>query len=103
MHKRRQVTRTDGPQAEIVKVLREAGCRVEIIGRPVDLLVQCPAIYVKGYIRLWQPLEIKDVIGKRAPKPRLDKRQKAQAAFLEETATPIATTPAEALRVLGIA
>lgn len=36
---KRYAARVDGNQAEIVKALRGIGCSVEIIGRPVDLLV----------------------------------------------------------------
>lgn len=36
---RRRATRVDGNQAEIVKALRDAGCDVYTLGRPVDLLV----------------------------------------------------------------
>ena len=35
----RQAARTDANQAEIVEALRQVGAHVEIIGRPVDLLV----------------------------------------------------------------
>ena len=35
----RRAARTDATQAEIVKALRKIGCAVEVIGKPVDLLV----------------------------------------------------------------
>lgn len=95
---RRQVTRIDGPQAEIVQALRKVGCRVELVGRPVDLLVH----HARWGDHWWRLLEVKETTGKRAPKPRLDKRQKAQAAFLAETGTPVVTSPIEALRALHL-
>ena len=35
----RYAAKTDDNQQEIVKALRAIGCKVEIIGRPVDLLI----------------------------------------------------------------
>jgi hypothetical protein len=42
MRRRRIIHGVDGPQAGIVKALRKAGRRVEVIGDPVDLLVGWP-------------------------------------------------------------
>jgi hypothetical protein len=80
-HYRRQVTRTDAAQPDIVKALRKAGYRVEIIGRPVDLAVMHPD-YGPGMALL---MEVKTPADKGATKPRKDKRQIEQEAFVAET------------------
>lgn len=47
--RRRQIHRTDGNQAAIVKFARAVGATVDIIGEPVDLLVGW-----KGRNLLWE-------------------------------------------------
>jgi hypothetical protein len=89
----RYATRVDTTQSAIVEALRKAGWTVTQLKWPVDLLCD-----KHGVIRL---LEVKVPVGKRAPKPRLDKRQAAQAEFCARTNTPYVTTPEEALRALG--
>jgi len=95
-HRRQQVTRTDGPQPDIVDALRKAGCTVTVIGRPVDLLVWRPG-YGNGNFRC---LEVKDATAK--GKPKLDKRQKEQAEFVALTGVPYVTTVEEAFRAVGV-
>ena len=61
--------RTDSNQAEIVKALEKAGCSVDVIGKPVDLLVGVAGV---NYL-----LEVKD--GDKPPSGR--KLTKAQIKF----------------------
>lgn len=107
-HKRRQVTRMDASQSAIAAALEQAGCRVFSIGYPCDLLVYVPngtirqtGILTWGQLWQWRTLECK--VALKSGKPRLDKRQDSQAAFLRETHTPVVTTAAEALRAVGLA
>ena len=80
--------KTDSTQEEIVKGLRKCGYRVEIIGRPVDLLVMVGKNY-------WRLLEVGDIKKK---KSRND--QETQKAFLAETGTPVVETVEQALEAL---
>ena len=64
----RRAARTDSTQAEIVEALRHYGCVVEVIRKPVDLLV---GDLVTGR---WYPVEVK------APKGTL---RKAQEDFID--------------------
>jgi hypothetical protein len=77
----RYAKRTDLNQNEIVLGLRKCGVRVDVIGKPVDLLT-----YYRGR---FLPLEIKRTKYK-------DKRQKAQAEFIQATGCPIVKTFEEA-------
>jgi hypothetical protein len=76
--------KTDSTQSEIVKGLRKCGYRVEIIGKPVDLLV----LVGKNY---WRLLEVKN--RKRNDQPK-------QRAFCRETDTPVVGSVEEALEAL---
>lgn len=89
----RHAAKSDANQPDIVKALRKAGWTVTVLRWPVDLLCD-----KHGVVRL---LEVKEPTGKRAPKPRLDKRQVEQAEFCARTRTPYVTTAEEALRALG--
>lgn len=40
----RRAARTDGNQAEIIKALERCGVTVEVVGKPLDLLVCCRGI-----------------------------------------------------------
>lgn len=86
--------RTDTTQQAIVDALRAAGWRVDVIGRPVDLLV-----WKRG--RGFMALECKTPRGKRQPKAIVDKRQREQNEFIAETGTSVVTSPFEALLAVG--
>ena len=86
--------KTDTVQSSIVEGLEKLGVRVWVIRLPCDLLC-----WFRG---VWQPLEVKTPYGKKQPKARMDKRQKAQLDFLRETQTPVVTSLDEALTALGI-
>lgn len=75
-------------QSEIVEALRDIGCGVEIIGRPVDLLV--------GYRKRNFLIEIKRVGAYR------DKRQKEQRDFIENWPgqVRVCSTAEEAIRLV---
>jgi hypothetical protein len=77
----RYAKRTDLNQNEIVLGLRKCGVRVDVMGKPCDLLTH--------YRGRWLPLEIKRTKYK-------DKRQEAQAEFLEATGCPVVKTFDEA-------
>ena len=92
----RYALKTDTVQAEIVEGLRKIGVRVEVIGQPVDLICQ---YWSKGHQQfLWTPMEIKTPT--KAGRPRSDKRQKAQLAFIAQTQCPVVTTLEEAIAAL---
>ena len=69
--------------------LRRAGCHVEIIGEPVDLLV-----YTMG---LWQLVEVKPPEWK-----KWRKEQETQEKFCKRFKVPVVQSPDEALRALAI-
>jgi hypothetical protein len=83
----RRAARKDSTQTEIVEGLREAGYRVEIIGKPVDLAVQLKNTH-------WMLMEVKRKSGLRR------KDQDSQNSFLDETNTPVVATLEEALDAL---
>ena len=85
----RYAARVDKNQAEIVKVLRDAGAYVWIIGLPVDLLV--------GYKNTTFLVEIKD-----GSKKRLTALQ--EDFFLNWTGGTLARidSPEAALRMIGV-
>lgn len=94
----RWAARSDTARKEIVEGLRRCGVHVWDMRRPVDLLC---------WHSQWGPgtfraLEVKTARGKRAPKPRFDKRRVAQAAFLALTSTPVVTDLTTALSALGL-
>lgn len=68
---KRWAAKADRNQPEIVAALRACGCSVEVIGRPVDLLV--------GYQGRNKLLEVKD--GERPPRERA--LTEAQQKFFE--------------------
>ena len=57
----RYAARIDPLQPEIVAALRQIGATVWVIGLPLDLLV--------GYRGTTHLIEVKTLVGKRAPKP----------------------------------
>ena len=96
----RRAARQDASQAAIVEGLRKAGYRVEIIGRPVDLLVGklWRESFKGGWGIDWTLMECKTPQKNGKRRPRRD--QEAQDRFVEETGTPVVTTLEEALRAL---
>ena len=89
--------RPDNSRNEIVKGLRKAGYRVEIIERPVDLLVGKQR-WAKGYN--WMLMEVKTPT--KAGKIRNRTDQALQDQFIEETGTTVVTTLEEALEALRL-
>lgn len=96
-HYRKQVTRVDAAQQDIVDGLRAAGVIVEIIGQPVDLACRKPT---------WQPgvfllMEVKTPLSKTgrtySSSPAQAKRMKKQADFCAANGVPIVTSFNEAL------
>jgi hypothetical protein len=81
--------KVDSTQGDIVKALRRAGVRVEIISRPVDLLTL--------YRGVWKPIEVEGTAKKRT---RRD--QEKQKAFIAQTGTPVVKTVLEALQAVGV-
>ena len=65
----RQAARVDANQSPIIAGLRKAGCTVEVIGKPLDLLV--------GRAGLNYLLEVKNASGR-------DQIEPGQAKFLRE-------------------
>jgi hypothetical protein len=92
----RRIHRTDASQAAIVEGLRNAGYRVEIIERPVDLLVG-RWIYYYDTFRWWL-LELKTPT--KTGKIRKRKDQEKQDLFIKETGTAVVSTLEEALKAL---
>lgn len=90
--------RRDATQSEIITTLTQAGIQVWEIGRPVDLL--CRFWCATHQTHCWEPLEAKTIHSDRRT-PRLDKRQREQIAFLEQTGTAKVTTGLEALQALN--
>lgn len=101
--KRQQVTRTDANQPEIVNALRAAGCDVEIIGRPVDLLVRRRAW---GWAQnMWTLIEVKDPTktGRTyTMQPSKAAKMKKQLDFIAAHQVPVVTSVEEALRAVGL-
>lgn len=94
----RWAAKSDTRRAEIVNGLRCCGVHVWDIRRPADLLCWHPQ-WGPGNFRV---LEVKTAVGKRAPKPRFDKRQTAQSDFLALTGAPVVTDLSTALYALGL-
>ncbi len=90
----RRAAKVDLAQAEIVEELRRLGYRVEVIGRPVDLLVGLD--YSSG--TRWRLLEVKTPT--KSGKKRIRSDKKKQEDFLRETGTPTVCSLEEALQVL---
>ena len=80
----RRAAKVDSAQQEIVDGLRRCGYRVEIIQRPVDLLVQVGKNY-------WRLLEVRSC-------KRND--QKKQQDFIAQTQVPIVATVEQAIAEL---
>ncbi len=96
----RYARKVDTTQAAIVDGLRALGVRVEIVGKPVDILCRYWSERHRDFI--WVPVEIKTAYGKRKPKARVDPRQEAQRRFLAETGVPVVTSLDEAVAALGL-
>lgn len=94
----RRAARKDSSQEAIVKALRQAGCKVEIIGRPVDLLVRYWSSIHRHF--LWTPMECKTPTKTGKRRKRTD--QEKQDAYIEENCVPVVKTPDEALRAVGL-
>jgi hypothetical protein len=94
----RRAAKSDIARAEIVEGLRAHGVCVWDVRRPADILCW-HSRFGPGAFRV---LEIKTAYGKRNPKPRIDKRQKAQNDFLALTGTPVVTDLQSALVSLGL-
>lgn len=88
----RYARKTDTTQDAIVAAIKAAGWQVYCVGIPCDLFV-----YKNG---VWRAIECKTPRNKKGD-PRADKRQKAQAEFIEATNTPLITSPQMALDYLG--
>ncbi len=92
----RYAARVDSTRSAIVKAVREAGWNVTQLKWPVDLLCDKK----RNGLTVIRLLECKPPANK-ANKPRLDKRQKAQAEFCERLQVPYVVTAEQALRALG--
>lgn len=94
----RRAAKVDTAQQSIVDGLRANGYRVEIIGRPVDLLVGKYSSTFGCPIYRWTPMEVKTLTknGKR----RVRRDQEAQDTFIRETGTPVVMSLEQALRAL---
>lgn len=90
----RYALKVDTTQAAIIEALRKAGARVDVIGKPVDLL-----IYFRGRFTV---MEVKTPYGKRDPKPRVRKCQSAQNEFIAATHCAVVSSATEALLALSI-
>ena len=90
----RRAAKVDLAQAEIVEELRRLGYRVEVIGRPVDLLVGLD--YSSG--TRWRILEVKTPT--KTGQRRKRKDQEKQDRFIAETGTPIVISLEQALEAL---
>lgn len=97
----RRASKVDLSQQAIVEGLRAHGFRVEIIGRPVDLLItrldDLVGRYAKPYN--WALLELKTPT--KSGKVRKRKDQEKQDEFIRETGTPVVTTLEQALAALN--
>ena len=93
----RLASRKDTVQSSIVKGLRKCGFRVEVLGRPVDLMV-CKTVYLLPHATCWRLLEVKTPT--QTGKRRKRKDQQEQDRFITETGTPIVTSLEEALEAL---
>ena len=100
----RRAAKVDTVQQEIVDGLRAAGYRVEVIGRPVDLLIGSRLWELEDCLRgapirmIWTPMEIKTPTKTGARRVRRD--QKAQDDFIRETGIPVVMSLTQALEAL---
>ena len=92
--RQRHASKIDANQEGIVSSLRKAGCFVQIIGQPFDLLV--------GWKGLWNVLEVKD--GAKPPSAQvLTPAQLDTLAKLRNMApVHVVRSPIEALEAVGI-
>lgn len=88
----RYAKKRDTSEPDIITALKCVGAEVWTLDYPVDLLVR--------FREKWHLLEVKTPHGK-SQKARQDKRQEDQISFIENTRTPVVTTPVEALRAIG--
>ena len=97
MSYRRHNDKPDQVTQRIVDELRALHFDALYIGRPVDLAVRAP-----GWpMNTWMLVEVKRPANKKGS-PRLDKRQKEQAAFCAEHGVPYITSTEQALEYLGV-
>ena len=87
----RYAAKRDANEAEIVEALRKAGCTVEIVDQPCDLLV--------GRARLNYMLEVKDGAKALSARRLTDKERKFHATWTGQIA--IVESAEEALRAVG--
>jgi hypothetical protein len=94
--------KVDQSQAEIVKGLRDAGYWVEVIRRPVDLVVGLKKFNLKTEdfrsVYSWTLLEVKTPTNSGKRRNRTD--QALQDQFIKETGTPVVMTLQQALEAL---
>lgn len=95
----RWAAKRDTAEREIINALEKAGAMVWQTDIPCDLLVRYLSRAYGHY--LWLPMEVKTLYGKKAPKARIDKRQKGQNKFLKDSGIPVVTSPEQALRLIG--
>lgn len=95
---KRHSEKPDAPTQKIVDEMRALGFVVEHIGRPVDLAISHPS----WLPNTWRLVEVKRPANKRGS-PRLDKRQKAQAAFVAAHGIPYVTSTKQLIEALGAA
>lgn len=93
---KRRSDKPDAPTQKIVDEMRALGFVVEHIGRPVDLAVS----HASWLPNTWRMVEVKRPANKKGS-PRLDKRQKEQAAFVATHGIPYVTSTEQLLTALG--
>jgi hypothetical protein len=91
----RWAKKQDSSQAAIVADLRRAHVVVEIIGKPVDLMVRLRSWPVNR----WALIEVKSATSE-GKIPSIDKRQKAQNQFCADYHVPKFTNAAQILEYL---
>jgi hypothetical protein len=96
----RRIRQTDANQADVIAGLEKAGVKVYVIGEPCDLL--CRFWCGKHNRVCWEPLEVKPLVGKKAPKPRKRTDQPDQNQFLADTGVKVVTSATEALLALSV-
>jgi len=91
----RYAAKTDATEPEVLEAIERAGWKYWRIRVPCDLMCWHP-----GH-DIWQPIEVKPLVGKRNPKARVRTDQPQQTEFLRETGTPVVATAEEALLALA--
>jgi hypothetical protein len=94
---RRWAAKIDKAQPLIVEALRKAGYRVELIRKPVDLVVRHPTWPVNR----WMMAEAKTPRSKKSTQARKRNDQEEQDQFCNAFGVPRWTTPDQALEELG--